>query len=261
MLPPFVSLSWLDAHRDDVTLAHVQREGATPSDGTRGVPVDLDRLLAAPPSPEHGRHPLPTPERFAEAMAQAGIGAEAVVVAHDDEGGVIAARLVWMLRALGCDAALLEAGLPAQRPAWPAPARPAAFAPRPWPSALLVDVDDVARTDDVVLDARPFERYRGAPDPLDPRPGHVPDARSAPCREDLDADGSLLPDDVLRRRYADEGVDGSTRVVAYCGSGVTACHTLLVVEHLGLGRGRLYPGSWSQWAADPDRPARLGDAP
>jgi thiosulfate/3-mercaptopyruvate sulfurtransferase len=193
-------------------------------------------------------------------MGRAGVGDTDVVVGYDDAAGVVAARLVWMLRVTGHEAALLDGGLRPDDPHEPDLPRPdrRTFAPRPWPASALVAVEDVLAGGSVLLDARPAERFAGAPDPLDPRPGHLPGARSLPCRENVDADGFLLPDAVLRRRLADVGVDGSTPVVSSCGSGVTACHTLLVMEHLGLPAGRLYPGSWSQWAADPDRPAELG---
>ena len=270
MVGPFVSRQWWQAHADEVVLADVRRDvpGLTASEayaqGHRpgAVLVDLERWLAGPPSAEHGRHPLPTPEVFAEGMARAGIGDGDVVVAHDDAGGVVAARLVWMLRVTGHAAALLDGGPPPGDPRETGPAAPVrrTFTPCPWPAAALAALEDVTDPGSVVLDARSAERFEGAPHPLDPRPGHLPGARSLPCLEAVEGNGLLLPDDVLRRRLADVGVDGSTPVISSCGSGVTACHTLLLLEHLGLPAGRLYPGSWSQWAADPDRPVALGPA-
>jgi thiosulfate/3-mercaptopyruvate sulfurtransferase len=268
VVAPVVSRAWWQAHAADVVLVDVRRDvpGLTGSaayaaghlPGARFV--DLERWLAGPPSPEHGRHPLPSPEVFAEGMARAGIGDADVVVAYDDAAGVVAARLVWMLRVTGREAALLDGGLRPEDPRETGLVDPVrrAFTPCTWPSAALAALEDATDPGSVVLDARSAERFAGAPDPLDPRPGHVPGARSLPCRENVDTDGFLLPDDVLRQRLADVGVDGAAPVVSYCGSGVTACHTLLVLEHLGLPAGRLYPGSWSQWAADPDRPAELG---
>ena len=266
VLDPVVSRAWLAEHCDPVVLADVRRnldvsaedafaEGHLPG----AVLVDLDRWLADAPSPEQGRHPLPPPARFAEGMSLAGIGDGSRVVAYDDAGGVIAARLVWMLRAVGHPAALLDGALTGDDPLEPGPVSPAAaeFTPRPWPAELLADADDALDARNVVLDARPRERFHGAEDPLDPRPGHVPRARSTPARESLSEEGLLLPLDVLRDRFAAAGVTSEGPVVAYCGSGVTACHTLLVMEHVGLGSGRLYPGSWSQYAADPDRPVEL----
>ena len=270
MLPPFVTALWWQEHRDEVVLVDV-RGGV---DGQRryeaghlagAVLVELDRWLASPASPEHGRHPLPSTAVFAEGLARAGVGDGTEVVAYDDVDGVFAARLVWMLRVTGRSAALLDGGLRAGGPGLECTptTRPRAQATVvPWPAAALAEASDVAAagraaSGGVVLDARPRARYLGAPDALDPRPGHVPGARSLPCRDNLDGSGRLLPADVLRQRLLDAGVAWDTPVVSMCGSGVTACHTLLVLEHVGLGHGRLYPGSWSQWASDPARPVAL----
>jgi thiosulfate/3-mercaptopyruvate sulfurtransferase len=130
---------------------------------------------------------------------------------------------------------------------------PAAFTPRPWPAHLLAGLDDLDGVP--LLDARPAARFAGHDETLDARAGHIPGARSLPCRESTDAAGRLLPVIDLRRRLTEAGVGDSW--VSSCGSGVTACHTLLVAEHLGLPSGRLYVGSWSQWAAT-DRPVETG---
>jgi thiosulfate/3-mercaptopyruvate sulfurtransferase len=189
-----------------------------------------------------------------------------VVVAYDDAGGTVAARLVWLLRSTGHQAALLDGGLRTWTGSLTTavPVRPPArFDPRPWPADLLVATDEVPGLVDhgaVLLDARAAERYRGEVEPVDPRAGHVPGARSLPAASTLAEDGTLLPVAQLRRRLAAVGVVHGADVVASCGSGVTACHTLLVIEHAGLGRGRLFPGSFSAWSADPDRPVSTGDA-
>jgi thiosulfate/3-mercaptopyruvate sulfurtransferase len=112
----------------------------------------------------------------------------------------------------------------------------------------------------VVIDARQRERYEGAPDGLDPRAGHIPGARSVPCREHLEERGRFLPVDELRRHFEAAGVRPGARTVSYCGSGVTACHNLLAMEHAGLGEGVLFPGSWSQYSRT-DRPAETGPDP
>lgn len=273
VIAPFVDAAWLAAHREDVVLADTRfyldgrdaRAGYEERHIAGAVYVDLDAWLAAPASPAGGRHPLPDPATFAEGMSRAGIGDATTVVAYDDAGGVIAARLVWLLRILGHDAALLDGGLTAwagDTASGPSPAPPrAAFTERPWPSEAFADIDEVASRTAVVVDGRQAERYAGAPDAVDPRFGHVPGARSLPVREHLGPDGRLLDDDALRGRFAAVGVpDAATPLVSMCGSGVTACHTLLVQEHLGLGRGRLYAGSWSQWAHT-DRPAATGGEP
>ena len=202
------------------------------------------------------RHPLPDPDVFAEGMSEAGIGDDSTVVAYDDAGGVVAARLVWMLRALEVEAALLDGGLGAARgelETGPDAATPARFTPRPWPADRLAGIDELHEPGRILLDARNRDRYAGEFEPVDPRPGHIPGARNLPARETLDAEGRLLPADVLRAKLAEAGVAADSEVVASCGSGVNACHTLLMLEAVGLPPGRLYPGSYSQWSQS-DRP-------
>lgn len=268
MIAPVVDAAWVHTHRDGVVLADVRwyldgRSGRAAYDAGHlpgALFVDLDRWLAAHGDPSAGRHPLPGPEVFAEGMAGLGIGDGDTVVGYDDAGGVVAARLVWMLRATGHEAALLDGGIRAwdgpleQRPAV---RDPAVFTPRPWPADLLAGIDDAADPGNVVLDARDRDRYRGDHEPVDPRAGHIPGAVNLPCRENLDERGRLQPVEQLRATFAAAGVTDGAPVVSYCGSGVTACHNLLVLEHAGFGRGRLFPGSWSQYSAT-DRPAATG---
>jgi thiosulfate/3-mercaptopyruvate sulfurtransferase len=264
VLPPIIDTTWLTAHRDEVVLADVRfyLDGRVPREAydaghlPGAVYVDLHRWLAAEPTPADGRHPLPTPEHFAHGMGRVGIGDGTTVVGYDDAGGVIAARLVWMLRAVGERAALLDGGLAA----WPGAlsteepvVAPATFTPRPWPVSRLASIDELDGSGDVLIDARQRERYLGAPDGIDPRSGHIPGAKSVPTREHLDDTGRLRPTEELRSTFAAAGVDEQASVISYCGSGVTACHNLLVLEHAGLGQHRLYPGSWSQWSQT-DRP-------
>ena len=269
VVPLVVDVSWWRAREASVVLADVRwyldgRSGRKSFDAGHvpgAVFVDLDRWLAAHGGPEAGRHPLPSPETFAEGMSRLGIGDDDVVVAYDDAGGVVAARLVWMLRVTGHDAAVLDGGLaaydgPLETSSRPRP--PAAFTARPWPADRLADIDDAGDPANVVIDARDARRYRGEVEPVDPRPGHVPGARNVPCRGNLDEHGRFLPADQLRRRFTAAGVTEDSSVVAYCGSGVTACHDLLALEVAGLGPGRLYPGSWSQYSHT-DRPAAVGD--
>ena len=229
--------------------------------------VDLDRWLAGPPSPAAGRHPLPQPAMFARGMGESGIGDGSTVVVYDDAGGVIAARLVWMLRTLGRDAAVLDGGIAAWLGAHPGQAletgavavRAASFTERAWPDAALTSIDETqsaaADCSALVLDARTLDRYRGETEPVDSRAGHIPGAQSLSCRDNVAADGTLLAVDTLRDRLTALGAGHARPVISYCGSGVTACHTLLVLEHVGLAAGRLYAGSWSQYAADHSRPA------
>ena len=232
--------------------------------------VDLDAVLAGPPAPETGRHPLPTPAAFAAGLGAVGIGDDTVVVAYDDQGGSVAGRLVWMLRVLGSPAALLDGGLNAwtgARETGPGAAvAPARRTPRSWPTDRLAVADDVAGSPDrspptVVVDARAPERYRGEVEPIDARAGHVPGAVNLPGTGNLGPDGRFLDPAALRGRFAAVGITDGTDVVAYCGSGVSAFQGLLALERAGLGPGRLYPGSWSQWAADPSRPVVTGSEP
>jgi thiosulfate/3-mercaptopyruvate sulfurtransferase len=273
MIAPFVDSAWLRGHLHDVALADARwyldersgREAYAAGHLPSAVFVDLDTALAAPASAAAGRHPLPDPDTFAAALGGLGIGDEDTVIAYDDAGGVIAARLVWMLRATGHQAAVLDGGIAG----WDGPletglrdAEAAQFSPRPWPPELLASIDEVADAGDaVLLDARDGPRYRGESEPFDARPGHIPGARSLPVREHVGGDGRLLAEPALRARLAAVGVEEDTRVISSCGSGVTACHNLLVLEHLGMRPGRLYPGSWSEWSADPRRPIEVGAGP
>lgn len=225
--------------------------------------VDLDEVLAGPPGTGAGRHPLPDPGVFAGALGRLGIGPDVDVVAYDDTGGATAARLWWMLRAVGQSARVLDGGLAG----WTGPletgpgaARPVvARTPVPWPAELVVDADGVAaisegRVAGVLIDARAPERYRGEVEPIDPRAGHIPGARNVPFADLVDpATGRFRSEDELRQRLGD-----AEDVVAYCGSGVNACGTLLALEVAGVAGGRLFPGSWSAWSARGDRPIVTG---
>jgi thiosulfate/3-mercaptopyruvate sulfurtransferase len=286
MIEPIVDCEWLVENRTDVVVADVRwyLDGPPGRDAyLRGhipgaVFVGLDEVLSAPADPVHGRHPLPSAQRFAEALGQIGIGDEDTVIGYDDQGGVIAARLVWMLRTLGRPAALLDGGLAA----WPGPletdatVRPRSrFTARPWPADGVASIEEVAvlasgagrresqgdAHDTILIDARDRSRYAGGPDPVDPRSGHIPGAVSLPARENLAADGRTLCAAELRRRFAAVGVTPGAPVIAYCGSGVTACFDLLAVEQVGLGPGRLYAGSWSQWSRERARPIATGASP
>jgi len=271
-----VGAEWLTDHRADVVVADVRfyLDGRSPLDAYEAehlpgaVYVDLGRDLSSPGAATAGRHPLPSPDDFAMAMGRLGIGDHDVVVAYDDSGGGTAGRLVWMLRATGHHAALFDGGLPA----WPGPVAsgpppdrpPASFTARPWPDAALADADEVAAlaasSSAAVLDARAAERYRGDTEPVDPRAGHIPGAANAPWQDNLDpATGRFLAPAALRARFEALGVRAGEPVVAYCGSGVSACADLVALERAGIKGARLYVASWSGWSADPDRPAAIGD--
>ncbi len=267
-MEPIVDVAWLRAHPRAV-VADVRyyldgRSGRAAYDGGHlpgAVFVDLHEALADEPSAHGGRHPFPSPERFAAALGALGIGDEDPVVAYDDGGGIMAARLVWMLRAIGAPAALLDGGIDAwDGPLETAPAArpPVVRAVRPWPAERLAGIEEVASTAAPLLDARSAARFRGEQETLDPRAGHIPGARSVPTAQNLDENGRFLPVAGLRERFEAAGVDAGQAPIAYCGSGVSACHLLLAMEHAGVQTGRLYPGSWSQWSADPARPAEKG---
>jgi thiosulfate/3-mercaptopyruvate sulfurtransferase len=212
--------------------------------------VDLDRWLSGQASREEGRNPLPSPEVFAAGMGASGIGDGDVVVAYDDAGGVIAARLVWMLRSLGHPAALLNGGMATYQGALEEGAstpQHRTFTARPWPADLLAGIEETVADGAVVVDARNRDRYEGRQDPIDPRPGHIPGAVNVPCRENLEPGGRLAQPQQLRDNFQAAGIESADGVISYCGSGVTACHNLLVLEHIGLGKGRLFVGGWSQY--------------
>ncbi|MCM3895911.1 MULTISPECIES: sulfurtransferase [Gordonia] len=231
------------------------------------VYVDLDSQLAAPPSPEAGRHPLPEIDALTEAARSWGIDDTSPVVVYDDNGNLAAARAWWLLRWGGHpDVRLLDGGLAAWRDSGmrlssgDTPVRPGKVTLQAG-SLPVATIDDVAAlgSDDsraVLVDARAAERYRGEVEPIDPRAGHIPGAISLPTSENIDASGRFRAASELRERFAQAGVTDGSAVVAYCGSGVNAAHEIAALEIAGLS-GTLYPGSWSQWSADPARPAEI----
>lgn len=224
--------------------------------------MDLDGWLSGSSGPM-GLNPLPAPEVFAQGMSSLGIGDDSIVIAYDDAGGVIAARLVWMLRATGHHAALLDGGMTAwTRPLETMPVNPSpeTFTQSPWPEAHLAQFAEIpAGAVGTIVDARNADRYDGSLQlPTDPQAGHIPGAVNVPCRKNLTPDGRLRPIVEIQRAYAAAGIEDGTTVISYCGSGVTACHNLLALEHAGLGRGRLYAGGWSEYGAEPRRPAEVG---
>lgn len=248
-LPVVVGPEWLTEHYGEVLVADVRwyLDGRSGRDAHLGghlpgaVFVDLDADLAAPATEEGGRHPLPDPEAFARALGALGIGDDTPVVGYDDAGGSTAARLVWMLRALGSPAAVLDGGIqawPGVLEQGPVPTAPRHRTPAPWPAERVADTSAVrAATADgarLLLDARAHGRYTGAePSPVDVRPGHIPGARSAAWQDNLGPDGRFAAPERLRERFAGLGAAEAGSVTAYCGSGVTACHDLLALEHAG----------------------------
>lgn len=234
------------------------------------VYVDLESELAAPPSPQHGRHPLPHVADLQAAARRWGLREGQPVVAYDDVGGTSAARAWWLLRWAGVtDVRLLDGGLQS----WVESGydlETEDVVPPPGDVTLragampTVDADGAARTarTGTLLDARAAERYRGETEPVDPIAGHIPGAVSAPSTDTLGPDGRFRPPAELRAHFERLGVgDTASRpVAAYCGSGVTAAH---LVAALAVAKvdAALYPGSWSQWCNDSSRPVAAGGSP
>jgi len=232
------------------------------------VYAHLDRDLSGPPVTDHGRHPLPTPERLHEVFGRLGIGVGTQVVAYDAMGGgLAAARLWWLLRYLGHDdVAVLDGGWPAWLAAGGAvrpgeervPATSFHGEPRLTRRVLLTELEPAMP----LLDARDPARYRGEQEPIDPRAGHIPGARNHFWQHNLAGDGRFLPAADLRQALAASlGTLPNGATVHYCGSGVSACHNVLAQVHAGLPEPRIYCGSWSEWCRDPARAAACGEAP
>ncbi|MDR6613752.1 sulfurtransferase [Leifsonia sp. 1010] len=233
------------------------------------VYVDLDTELAGHGEPTDGRHPLPSQDAFQEAARRWGLGDGDSVVVYDDASGSSAARAWWLLRHAGVrDVRVLDGGIAAWRDAgMPLEKGPGAT---PIPGSIHVqfgalptlDGDAAAAlavaADAVLLDARAGERFRGEVEPVDPRPGHIPGAVSAPTTDNVDADGRMLPADALAERFRGLGIDADTPVGVYCGSGVTAAHEALAMVIAGLPLPALYAGSYSAWSNDPERPVVTG---
>ncbi len=236
------------------------------------VYVHLEHMLSAAKTGRNGRHPLPTREAFAQAMAALGVDDGTQVVACDNAGGMYAARLWWMLRWAGHRAvAVLDGGVAAWKSAGqplatqaPAPRAPGSFTLRP-PLVQTIDYEGVkanlASKQKLVLDARAPDRFRGENETLDPVGGHIPGARNRLFKDNLTADGRFKPAAQLRQDIdALTGGRPASELVAQCGSGVTACHNLLAMEVAGLAGATLYPGSWSEWCAQPGAPVATGAA-
>jgi thiosulfate/3-mercaptopyruvate sulfurtransferase len=281
---PLVDVDWLAAHvrSPNVRVVDVRwylgrRRGGAEAYERGHIPeavyLDVDRDLANPPGSGPGRHPLPDATSFARTLAGLGVTPSSIVVAYDDAGGAIAARLWWLLRYFNHPGGrVLDGGIQA----WTAKGH-ALSTDEPFVlltgemtlspgGAGVVDKSEVNALRQspraVLLDARARDRYEGLQEPIDARAGHIPGARSAPFVENLVAPGGiLLPKADLERRYRELGALDAENVVAYCGSGVTACHDLLALAHIGRSDALLYEGSWSDWARDDDLPIATGSDP
>ena len=225
----------------------------------------LDDDLAAPVGPATGRHPLPDPQILAEKLGEWGVDNSKQVVVYDDAFGAMAVRMWWLLKWLGHEkVALLDGVLPK----WIREKRPMtdevpAIAPTVFNAKvndeMWITADDLQVALDkgevVLLDARAEERFSGEVEPLDKVAGHVPGAFNLPWEDNLDLGGDLLSPGELRELYQEIMGDRQGKmVVNMCGSGVTACHNILAMEHAGLHGSRLYAGSWSEWITDTRRP-------
>jgi thiosulfate/3-mercaptopyruvate sulfurtransferase len=225
--------------------------------------VDLEAELAAPGLATEGRHPLPSLPALQSAARRWGVDQDSRVVVYDATGGLAAARAWWLLRWGGLtDVSILDGGLAA----WRGELETGDTVPTPGAVVLtgggmpVLTADQAAAlpaSGGVLLDARAGERYRGEVEPIDPRAGHVPGAVSAPTADNLDADGRFRTVAVLRERFAALGVRPGTTVGVYCGSGVTAAHEIAALAEAGIDAA-LWPGSWSQWSHDPQRPVATG---
>jgi thiosulfate/3-mercaptopyruvate sulfurtransferase len=230
----------------------------------------LDDDLSGARTPASGRHPLPDAQDFAACLGRLGIDADDYVVAYDDAGGAIAARLWWLLRWLGhTETAVLDGGIAAWlksgggletgNPPWPKRVY-RARSPRAGWIVETATLEAELAAGAVLLDARSRERYRGLTEPIDAIAGHIPGALNLPFSEILSAERAFLPHARLRELFAARGAT-EKNVIAMCGSGVTACHLLLAMEVAGLRPGKLYAGSWSEWIRDPGRPVVTGSKP
>jgi thiosulfate/3-mercaptopyruvate sulfurtransferase len=252
-----------DAGRNAYAAAHIP--------GARFAHLDTDLSDKSPgPNGEfRGRHPLPERDAFIETLRRLGVNHGSQVIAYDAHGGMFAARLWWMLRWVGHNAAaVLDGGLQA----WQALGLPLSSEPAAKPhgnveprasNMHLVSVDDVLANlksaTRIVIDARSPDRFRGENETLDPVGGHIPGAKNRFFKDNLQPDGRFKPADQLRAEFG-ALIDAPQAAIMQCGSGATACHNLLAMEIAGLSGAALYAGSWSEWCADPARPVATGPA-
>jgi thiosulfate/3-mercaptopyruvate sulfurtransferase len=260
-----VNESFVQDHLDELVLCDVRwyLDGRSALDAyisshlPGAIFVDLDRDLSGEPGGAAGRHPFPSPDTFAERLGALGIGEDSVVVAYDDSGGGTAGRLIWMLRAMGQRAGLLDGGLEGWTRAFesgpPTPRRAISRIPVPWPASIENTADEMLQrvSTSVLLDARSGERFRGEVEPTAAPPGHIPGARSLPWTDLIDpVTKHFLEPDRLRQRFAAVGVDTNEVFIASCGSGVSACALLVGGVHAELIPGELFVPSTSGWTAE-----------
>lgn len=231
--------------------------------------VHLDKDLSSAITDFTGRHPLPNFSLLAKKLGDWGITNTSQVVAYDDAGGAFAGRFWWLLRCMGHDkVAVLDGGIKQwQKQGLPITTtlptvKPCKFRPylneAAWLNALQVQ-NNLAQKSICLIDARTSERYRGKQEPIDPVAGHIPGALNRAFQLNLNSNGLFLSAEQLREQFKQLiGTTAPDRVVHYCGSGVTACHNLLAMEHAGLTGSKLYAGSWSEWIRNKNRAVAKG---
>ncbi|MBD3610330.1 MAG: sulfurtransferase [Gammaproteobacteria bacterium] len=229
----------------------------------------LDRDLSGPLSNHTGRHPLPHIESLSKTLSNWGITNQTSVIIYDQSNGMFASRLWWLLRWLGhSKVAVLDGGFAE----WQKQGRAVAtdiptveastFVPQPQ-TGWICSADEIPalqQQDNLLLDARAAERYRGEVEPIDPIAGHIPGALNYPLTDNLDENGLFKTADTIRQQFVRIiNNHHSEQVYHYCGSGVSACHNILAMEYAGLHGSKLYPGSWSEWIRDVARPIATGN--
>lgn len=255
----------------DLTNAAAGRESYQQTHIPGAYYLHLDNELSGPKTGANGRHPLPDAELFVARLRALGIDDDTLVVAYDAQGSMYAARLWWLLRWVGHAAvavldggknAWVAAGLPVEQGATADPEHGGNLVRKP---SLVRTVDAAALVANLsqpsllVVDARAADRFRGENETLDPVGGHIPGATNRFFKDNLTPDGYFKPADQLRSEFGQVfGGKPAAQSVMQCGSGVTACHNLLALEVAGLTDAALYPGSWSEWCADPKRPVATG---
>tara|TARA_B100000700_G_scaffold20246_2_gene19732 strand:- start:117 stop:956 length:840 start_codon:yes stop_codon:yes gene_type:complete len=226
----------------------------------------LEQDLSAPAG-EGGRHPLPSHEAFTAVIQRLGITPDVPVVVYDDMGGQLAAARAWWMLACWAghaDVRVLDGGLSAWQASGGALEAGETVAPASsdWQPSLddsaLVSAADITPGQSKLMDARALARFRGEVEPIDPVAGHIPGARCRPSADNLDPDGRFKPAAQLAAELANVDSQAGDELIAYCGSGVTACHDILAYAIAGLPLPRLYAGSWSDWIRAPDRPIATG---
>lgn len=277
MYTSLISTEQLAAHLDDehwlvfdcrftLTDVHAGKKAYEKDHIPGAIYADLEQDLSAAVTETSGRHPLPDRDTLARTLSQWGFDRQKQVVVYDDIFGSIAARMWWLLKWLGHDnVALLNGGYPKwkreQRPLENTAPEPSAtgFTCTQTRDNMVVTSEEVTAAMDenesIIIDVRAEERFEGIHEPIDRIAGHIPGAINHPYDENLDISGEYLPTEELRPMYQNLLKDHvADKTIMMCGSGVTACHNLIAMEHLGLKGAKLYVGSWSQWITDPTRP-------